>query len=201
MASGGHGSQRQGWTQDIRLVVDTIPALVHTALPDGNLDFFNQPWLEYVGVPMDHLLGWGWTSAIHPDDLAGIVAQWRACLASGEIFEYEARVRRADGEYRWMVHRKVALRDDRGNISKWYGSSIDIEDIKRAEERVVKNERGLQLAIDTVPAAIYTSLPHGPIDFCNRRWLEYAGLSQEDAHRWTETGGVHPGDIQRAVDA
>jgi PAS domain S-box-containing protein len=199
MASTGHGSQQLGWAQDIRLVVDTIPALVHTALPDGNLDFFNQPWLEYVGVPMDHLLGWGWTNTIHPDDVAGIVVKWRACLASGEIFEYEARVRRADGEYRRMVHRKVALRDDRGIIIKWYGSSIDIEDIRRAEEKVKKNERELQLAIDTVPAAIYTSLPQGPIDFCNRRWLEYTGLSQDDAHRWTETGVVHPDDIARAV--
>jgi PAS domain S-box-containing protein len=200
MASAGHGSQQHWPTQDIRLVVDTIPALVHTALPDGNLDFFNQPWLEYVGVPMDRLLGWGWTTVIHSDDVAGIVAKWRACLASGEIFEHEARVRRADGEYRWMVHRKVALRDDRGNTIKWYGSSLDIEDMKRAKERVMKNERELQLAIDTVPAAIYTSLPHGPIDFCNRRWLEYTGLSQEDAHRWTETGVVHPEDVARAVD-
>jgi PAS domain S-box-containing protein len=201
MASAGYGSQPHGRTHDIRLVVDTIPALVHTALPDGNLDFFNQPWLEYVGVPMEQLLGWGWTNSIHPDDVAGIVAKWRACLASGDPFEYEARVRRADGEYRWMAHRKVALRDERGNIIKWYGSSIDIEDIKRAEERVRKNEKELQLAIDTVPAAIYTSLPHGPIDFCNRRWLEYTGLSQEDAHHWTEIGVVHPDDLPQVVEA
>jgi PAS domain S-box-containing protein len=200
MASAGQSSQH-GRTQDIRLVVDTIPALVHTALPDGNLDFFNQPWLEYVGVPMDRLLGWGWTNWIHPDDVAGIVAKWRACLASGEIFEHEARVRRADGEYRWMVHRKVTLRDDRGSIIKWYGSSLDIEDMKRAEERATRNEQALQLAIDTVPAAIYTSQSHGPIDFCNRRWLEYTGLAQEDAHRWAETGVVHPEDIARVVDA
>jgi formate hydrogenlyase transcriptional activator len=132
MASAGRSSQQPSRAQDIRLVVDAIPALVHTALPDGNLDFFNQPWLEYVGVSMGSLLGWGWTDSIHPDDVAGIVARWRECLASGEIFEYEARVRRADGEYRWMVHRKVALRDDQGNIIKWYGSSIDIEEIKRA---------------------------------------------------------------------
>src|ERR1700722_11040236 len=121
MASAGRSSQQPSRAQDIRLVVDSIPALVHTALPDGNLDFFNQPWLEYVGVSMGSLLGWGWTDSIHPDDVAGIVARWRECLASGEIFEYEARVRRADGEYRWMVHRKVALRDDQGNIIKWYG--------------------------------------------------------------------------------
>lgn len=136
MASPGHDFQQPRRTQDVRLVVDAIPALVHTALPDGNIDFFNQPWVEYVGVPMEQLLGWGWTNSIHADDVAGIVAKWRACLASGEVFEYKARVRRADGEYRWMVHRKVALRDEAGNIIKWYGSSLDIEDMKRAENEL-----------------------------------------------------------------
>src|SRR5580692_8558702 len=136
MASLGHGFQQPRRTQDVRLVVDAIPALVHTALPNGNIDFFNQPWIDYVGVPMDQLLGWGWTNSVHPDDVAGIVAKWRACLASGEDFEYQARVRRADGEYRWMVHRKVALRDEAGNIIQWYGSSLDIEDMKRAENEL-----------------------------------------------------------------
>jgi formate hydrogenlyase transcriptional activator len=132
MAFAKHASASPGQPPDTRLVVDTIPALVHTALPDGNLDFFNQPWLEYVGVSMEELQGWRWTNWIHPEDVEGIVEKWRACLASGEDFAYEARVRRADGEYRWMAHRKVPLRDDHGNIVKWYGSSIDIEDIKRA---------------------------------------------------------------------
>jgi PAS domain S-box-containing protein len=113
---------------DLQLLIDSIPALIHTSLPDGYLDYFNQRWLEYVGVPLEDVQGWEWRASIHPDDVAGIVDKWRACLASGEIFEYEARVRRADGEYRWMVHRKVPVRDGSGKIVKWYGSSIDIED-------------------------------------------------------------------------
>jgi PAS domain S-box-containing protein len=186
---------------NFQLLIDSIPALIHTALPDGYLDFFNQTWLKYVGLPLEDLQGWKWTAAIHPKDVEGMVDKWRASLASGEPALYEARVRRADGEYRWMLHHTIAERDKQGTIVKWYGSSIDIEDRKRAEERVRKNEQELQLAIDTVPAAIYTSVPHGPIDFCNRRWLEYTGLSQEDAHRWTETGVVHPEDLSRWVDA
>jgi formate hydrogenlyase transcriptional activator len=140
MASAGLSPELQA--PAVRLVVDAIPALVHTALPDGNLDFFNQPWLQYVGAPMESLLGWGWTQWIHPEDVDGIVERWRACLASGELFEYEARVRSGAGEYRWMLHRKVALRDERGNIVKWYGSSLDIEDMKRAlcENRKLKDQ-------------------------------------------------------------
>ena len=119
---------------NIQLLVDSIPALIHTARPDGYLDYFNKPWLEYLGAALDDVAGWNWTAFIHPEDLDGIVAKWRACLANGETFEYETRVRRADGDYRWMFHRKVPLRDANGYIVKWYGSSLDIEERKTAEE-------------------------------------------------------------------
>ena len=142
MASAGYEFE----PTDIRLVIDAIPAMVDTALPDGNLDFVNQRWVQYVGLPIETALGWGWTNAIHPEDVAGTVAKWRACIASGEPFEHEARVRRADGEYRWMVHRKVPLRDQRGNIVKWYGSSLDIGDMKRADARQQKSEAYLSEA-------------------------------------------------------
>ena len=125
---------------NIQLLVDSIPALIHTARPDGYLDYFNRPWLEYLGVTLDKVAGWNWTTFIHPEELDGIVANWRACLATGEIFEYETRVRRADGEYRWMFHRKVPLRSERGNIVKWCGSSMDIEERKRAEQAWQRNE-------------------------------------------------------------
>jgi len=128
----------------LRLVVDTTPALIHTARPDGYLDYFNKPWLEYLGVTLDKVTGWNWTAYVHPEDVEGIVAKWRACLATGEIFEYETRVRRANGEYRWMFHRKVPLRDANGNIVKWYGSSLDIEERKAAEEQLRRNAEELQ---------------------------------------------------------
>ncbi len=118
----------------LRLVIDTTPAMIHSARPDGYLDFFNKRWLEYLGVSLDDLLGWRWTSVIHPDDLAQLVDRWQTSLATGKPFEAEARLRRADGEYRLTLHRKVPLRDETGNVVKWYGSIIDIEDRKRAEE-------------------------------------------------------------------
>src|SRR5882724_2808326 len=140
MASSGQGSERV----NAQLLVDSIPALIHTARPDGYLDYFNKPWLEYLGVTLDKVAGWNWTAYVHPEDVAGIVAKWRACLATGEIFEYETRVRRANGEYRWMFHRKVPLRDANGNIVKWYGSSLDIDERKTAEEQLRRNAQDLQ---------------------------------------------------------
>ena len=73
----------------LQKLVDSIPALIHTGRPDGYLDFFNRRWLEYVGLPLEGLEGWNWTATIHPDDVTGIVAAWRTCLASGDPFEFE----------------------------------------------------------------------------------------------------------------
>src|SRR6201998_3730410 len=147
MASSGQGPARL----NAQLLVDSIPALIHTARPDGYLDYFNKPWLDYLGVTLDKVAGWNWTAVVHPEDVEGIVAKWRACLATGEVFEYETRVRSANGEYRWMIHRKVPLRDANGNIVKWYGSSLDIEERKRAEEELRISQADLAEAQNLSP--------------------------------------------------
>jgi len=136
MASSEQGSERV----NAQLLVDSIPALIHTARPDGYLDYFNKPWLDYLGVTLDKVTGWNWTAFVHPEDVEGILAKWQACLATGEIFEYETRVRSANGEYRWMFHRKVPFRDANGIIVKWYGSSFDIEERKQAVEELQRSE-------------------------------------------------------------
>ena len=128
---------------NLQLIIDSTPALIHSGPPDGRLDFFNQYWLNFVGLSLEHLLGWKWTASIHPEDVEAFVENCRAALEAGEPFEGEARVRRADGVYRWMLHRSVPLRDGQGNIVRWYGSSIDIEDRKRTED-------SLQRAFDEI---------------------------------------------------
>jgi PAS domain S-box-containing protein len=141
------GMSSQQWefdSVDVQVLVDSIPALIHTARPDGYLDYFNKRWLEYLGVPLDKVAGWNWTAFIHPEELEGILTKWRASLATGEIFEYETRVRRSNGDYRWMFHRKVPLRDTNGNIVKWYGSSMDIDERKTAEEHLRRKAEELQ---------------------------------------------------------
>src|SRR5271165_3579499 len=142
--AGAPANKRTSQSPDLRRLIDFAPALIHTGLPDGYLDFFNQGWLDYLGRPLEDLQGWKWTAFIHPEDVEGIVEKWRASLASGEPFLHEARVLRADGEYRWMLHHKVAVRDEYGNIVKWHGSSIDIEDRKRAEEQLRRSAHELQ---------------------------------------------------------
>jgi formate hydrogenlyase transcriptional activator len=130
-----------GWTtSEERLIIDTAPTLIHTALPDGSLDFFNKRWHEYLGVGLKEVQGWHWTNLIHPDDVDELVTEWRDSLTTGVPLEVEARVRRADGQYRWFLHRKVPLRDDQGAIVRWYGSSVDIDDRKRAEDALQRSQ-------------------------------------------------------------
>jgi PAS domain S-box-containing protein len=144
MAPSGDSVSRRDETSDLQLLVDSAPSLIHTGMADGYLDFFNQTWLRYVGCSLQDLVGWKWTAFIHPEDVEAIVEKWRASLASGEPFLHEARVLRADGEFRWMLHHKVAARGGHGEIVKWYGSSIDIEDRKRAEVQLRQSSQELQ---------------------------------------------------------
>jgi len=125
----------------LRLVIDTLPALVWSKLPDGSADFLNQRFREYTGLSLAEGLGWGWLNAFHPEDRAE--EEWRAAFAIGEPFEKEARLRRADGAYRWFLLRAVPLRDERGNVVKWYGTTTDIEDRKRAEEALLEAQANL----------------------------------------------------------
>jgi PAS domain S-box-containing protein len=122
----------------LRVLIETIPALAWTSMPDGSNDFVNRRWLEYTGISLEQMQGL-WTSPFHPEDIDRHLDKWRSALATGETFENEARVRRtADGEYRWFLIRSLPLRDESGNIVKWYGTMTDIEDRKRAEEAVRK---------------------------------------------------------------
>src|SRR5882762_377216 len=126
--------------RELRTTIETIPALVSSTLPDGSLDFISQSWLDYVGCSKEEILGEGWKPTIHPEDLDSVVNNWQAALAAGEPLEMEARFRRADGKYRWFLVRAAPLRDEKGNIVKWYVTIFDIEDRKQAEEKLRRSE-------------------------------------------------------------
>ena len=176
----------------LRLVVDSIPALVWRATPEGIPDFLNQPALDYTGLALDQAEA-GWPRAFHPEDKKGMLQKWSAIRESGKPGGLEARLRRFDGEYRWFLFSAVPLCDEQGNIVKWYGSSADIEDRKRAEEdlrlanqrlqeafdEIKKSEDRLRLVTDTIPSLVWRAGPDGLPDFLNQRALDYMGISPE----------------------
>ncbi len=174
----------------LRLIIDTIPTMVWRKLPDGSADFLNRNFREYTGLSLEDGLGWGWMmNAFHPDDR--LIEEWRAALAAGKPFLKEARLRRFDGQYRWFLIRAVPLRDEQGNIVHWYGTSTDIEDLKKVEDRV-------RLIIDTLPTMVWTLGPDGVVDFVNQPWLDYTGISLERVIE-DPTGVVHPEDLPRVI--
>ena len=178
----------------LRLAIDTIPAVVWSKLPDGSADFLNQRFREYTGLSGEEGLGEGWLKAIHPEDSASSVDTWRATFAAGKPFEFEARLRRADGEYLWFLLRGAPLRDEVGKIVKWFGTTTDIEDRKRSEEQ----SRAL---IDAIPQQIWSGPPDGSLDFCNARWRSYMGLTQEELQGDGWQRMLHPDDRERVLKA
>ena len=141
-----HGDAVRKESEDqFRRMIDTIPTLAWSCRPDGTTAFLNQRWLDYTGLSAADTQGFGWLAAFHPQDRAAHQDKWHRAVAAGEAFEHEARLRRADGAYRWFLHRGVPLRDDAGHIIKWYGTSTDIEDRKQAEQ--VRTEQARQAAV------------------------------------------------------
>ena len=174
----------------LRLIIDTIPTIIWRKFPDGSADFLNQRFREYTGLSLQQGLGWGWINAFHPDDCS--IEEWRAALAAGKPFEKQARLRRADGEYRWFLIRGVPVRNEQGNIVEWYGLTDEIEDLKSAEDRV-------RLIVNTIPTMAWSVQANGSVDFVNKRWLEYTGLSFAQALN-NPTGTLHPQDLPRVME-
>jgi len=123
----------------LRLVINTIPTMAWSVRPDGAVDFVNQRWLDYAGLTLEEEIA-NPNRPIHPNDLSRVQEKWQASMAAGEAYEDEIRLQRADGQYRWFLVRTEPLRDEQGNIVKWYGSSVDIEDRKQAEEKLKRSE-------------------------------------------------------------
>ncbi|MQW90507.1 PAS domain S-box protein [Sinorhizobium saheli] len=149
---------------ELRQVIETVPAMVWTALPDGRVDFINRRVQEFTGLSLAGTSGAGWEpeGRFHPDDVEQYRSKWRASLATGHPFEAEVRIcRAADGEYRWWLESAVPLRDEHGNILKWYGFLVDIEDRKRAEEALQRTQAELaHITRVTTISALTSSIAH-----------------------------------------
>ncbi len=168
-------------------LVDALPDIVWTALPDGNLDFLNQPWYDYTGLGGDNAHGQSWQAAIHPADLAELLDGWRAILASGERGDVAARIRRFDGVYRQFLFRARPITDPSGQVVKWCGMTIDVEDQKRSV-----GESHFRAIGDSIPAQLAVMTPTGEVESANRQFLEYIGATLEELKGWAPGDTVHP---------
>src|SRR6266568_3727969 len=182
-------------------VIDTIPALAWCNLPDGSNEFLNKRWHYYTGLSPEESHGWGWQGSFHPEDLPPLMDKWRELLASGEPGEIEARLRRYDGLFRWFLIRFEPLRDETGTIIRWYGTSTDIEDRKRAEEKLQRDERELRRITDAIPQTIVVQDSDGIPIYANHAVLDYTGLTLDEVMAADFRARVyHPDDVERLHD-
>jgi PAS domain S-box-containing protein len=181
-------------------IIDTIPANVWSTDAEGGADFYNRHYLQYLGLPIEELRGSNWASVVHPDDLARQLSAWRQALQSGRPFESQTRVRRSDGTYRWFLHRASALEDADGR-TRWFGISIDIEDMKRAEERLRQSELDLRRQTETIPQNLFGADASGSVNYLNTQMREWFGRAEETimAEEWVHL--VHPDDRDATVAA
>jgi PAS domain S-box-containing protein len=177
----------------LRLIIDTIPTMVWSVRADGAVDFVNQRWLDYTGLTLEEEIE-DPTRVVHPEDLPRVMEKWLADMTAGEPSEDEMRLQGADGEYRWFLVRTVPLRDEKGNVVKWYGVSIDIEDRKRAESLS-------RTLLDVIPQQIWSGPADGTLDYCNEGWRSYMGLGLEELQGDGWQSMLHPDDRERVLRA
>jgi len=113
-------------------LAESMPHFVWTCLPDGQCDYLSRQWVDYTGVGAPEQLGYGWLKQVHPDDRDALLDQWRQAVASKQVLDTEFRIRGADGQYRWFKTRATPSLDEAGNVTRWYGSNTDIQDLKQA---------------------------------------------------------------------
>lgn len=185
--------------EQFRAIIDTIPALVWSARPDGSVDLVNRFWLDYTGLHLEAACDWGWTTTVHPEDLDRNLTRWRKLLATKEPGEFEARMRRFDGAYRWFLIRASPIRDDTGAVVKWYGTNVDIEARKQAEESAKASELTFRRIVETMPGLVWCASPDGELTYVNQRILDYTGASLEDLAMAGWVNFLHPDDVQQTV--
>jgi formate hydrogenlyase transcriptional activator len=182
--------------QRLRTILDTIPTQVWSLRTDGTVDYSNQRFHDYTGISRG-----GAPVAAHPDDAPGAAKFRQEFLSAAEPGEFEVRLRRHDGEYRWFIVRAEPLRDERDKVVQWYGTNTDIEDLKRAEAKLRQDEQELRGIVDAIPQLIVVRDPDGTFLYANQSLLEYSGLRLDEVMAADfRTRFVHPEDWGRLHD-
>lgn len=181
--------------QSLRLILDGIAGLVAIMSARGEVEVVNRQASDYFGKTVEEIKGWTTSSAVHPDDLPGVISAWKCSVETASTYNVEHRLRRADGVYRWFRARGLPLCDAEGRALRWYVLLTDIDEQKQAEEALLARERELNVIVNTVPALAWSARPDGSAEFFNQQYLAYVGLPLEQLQGSGRTVAVHPDDL------
>ena len=168
-------------TKELASLVNNIPGLIAIMAAEGTVEFINERVREYFGRTLEQLEGWTMSDAVHPDDLPGAVAKWRRSIETGQSYDFDHRLRRFDGVYRWFHAGGLPIRDSDGRIVRWYVLLTDIHERKTAEQKLRQEEEELRRVTDAIPDFIHVVRPDGTVLHVNQTALDYFGLSLDDA--------------------
>lgn len=186
---------------EIGRILDALPTMLWTALPDGSTAFVNRRWSDYTGSGLNDDDGREWHFAVCPDDLPDLLKRWQFVLASGEPGEMKARLRRFDGRYRWHLIQCSPVCDESKRISLWCGVGVDIEDHRRSAEFMRRQKLDFQLIVDSIPVPVAVTTPSGEVEGLNKSTLGYFGKSFEELKGWKTSDAVHPDDLEQTIAA
>jgi len=188
--------------ESFRLIVETIPGLIAVMTPEGHVEHVNGQVLEYFGRTLEDLKQWGTTDAVHPADLPGAIAAWQHAVETGLPYEFEHRIRRDDGEYRWFQSRGLPLRDADGRIVRWYNLLTDIDARKQSEERLRRSEADLLEAQRLSHAGSWRHDLASGAFFVSPEVLRIRGVESTDPLSTIDRmySGIHPEDRSRVRD-
>lgn len=195
-------------TRETQDLIDSIPALISLMTPAGELECVNRHNSDYLGASLEELRHWTSSDTIHPDDLPHALTAWKHSVTSGEPYNFQQRVRGADGLYRWFHVRGLPHRDAQGQIQRWFVLKVDIDEQRRdqaliaqaqqslaqALEEVSASEDRLRTLIDAVPGFVWRTDPDGSVEFLNQRWFDYTGMTPENAAGVGWMTALHPED-------
>ena len=130
------------------LLAEAVPSVLFTDLPDGSADYISPRFHKFTGLPESGAAAYAWLDVVHPNDVERTKHEWVHAISQGRAFDVEFRVRRADGQYRWFFSRSIPMRDASGKIIRWFGAATDIDDRKRAEEKLRASEEKFRALIE-----------------------------------------------------
>ena len=197
----GHDiTERKRAEEELRVLIESIPQFVWVEGSDGSIVYSNQRWHDYSAMTSEQAHGYSWKEYVHPGDQQRVADIRQATIDTGMPYEMETRLRNgASGEYRWFLVRGIPLKDDRDKILQWFGTCTDIDEQKRAEEKIKVSEENLHVLTETMPQLVWTTQPDGRLDYTNQRFQDFTYTDFEHLRDYGWRQFVHPEDIERTL--